>query len=269
MKLISDFFVQLLSTVGIVALFGLLIALLRRSFCAVFKTHGSRILLATGIVGTPIHELSHALMCIIFGHKITAIKLYDPKAKDGSLGYVSHKFDKRNLYHKIGNLFIGTAPVVIGGGIIIALMFFLIPDAFHTVIGEATELAAADITAIPLGEYFSYISASLSAIFSDDTLTSWQGILFILLAIMIATHMEMSRADIKNSLSGFIFLALLLLVLDGAIYLLFPEFLSVITSATVSFGLMLTAFLSISLVFLLAILILGIVIKGLISIFKK
>ena len=119
MKLMTDFFVQLLSTVGIIALFGLLIALLRRAFCAAFKTHGSRILLFTGIVGTPIHELSHALMCIIFGHKITAIKLFDPKAKDGSLGYVSHKYDKKNLYHKIGNLFIGIAPVFLGGGIII------------------------------------------------------------------------------------------------------------------------------------------------------
>ena len=73
MDFLAGFLTQVMSTAGVIFLFGWIIALLRRGFCNVAYRSGPRILLLTGIIGTPIHELSHALMCLIFGHKIEEI----------------------------------------------------------------------------------------------------------------------------------------------------------------------------------------------------
>ncbi len=269
MELIRGFFFQLLSTVGIIALFGLLIALLRRGFCALAPKNGPRILLITGIIGTPIHELSHALMCLIFGHKITEIKLYEPNSQDGTLGHVSHSYNKKNIYHQIGNFFIGTAPVVLGGAVTVLLMALLVPYSFDTVMGEVEALTLVDITTLPIAEYVAYVGNAIITLFSADALSSWEGWLFILLAVMISSHMEMSGADIKNSSLGFVFLAILLFLVDGVIYLISPESLETLNGAAISFGLVLSAILSISVLFLLALLLLGLIFKLITSIFKK
>ena len=269
MELIKGFFLQLISSVGVIALFGLVIALLRRAFCAVAPKNGPRILLVTGIIGTPIHELSHALMCLIFGHKITEIKLYEPGSQDGTLGHVSHSFNKKNIYHQIGNFFVGTAPILLGGAVTVLLMALLLPSAFDTIISNVGILASMNISTLQISEYFSYIGDAIASIFSTSSISSWQGWLFILLAIMISSHMEMSGADIKNSSLGFIFLSILLLIVDGAIYLISPESLEAVNSAAASLGLILSAFLSISVLFLLTILIIALIFKAITSIIRK
>ncbi|MDR3490768.1 MAG: hypothetical protein P4M12_01845 [Gammaproteobacteria bacterium] len=55
-----------------------------------FAAYGMKGILATAWLGTPIHELGHALMCLIFAHKIKDIKLLTLNQADGTLGYVSH-----------------------------------------------------------------------------------------------------------------------------------------------------------------------------------
>lgn len=269
MELIKGFLIQILSTVGVIALFGLVIAGLRRGFCALAHKNGPRILLVTGIVGTPIHELSHALMCLIFGHKITEIKLYEPNSADGTLGHVSHSYNRKNVYHQIGNFFIGTAPVILGGGVIVLIMSLLVPASFDAVMSEVEALSLTGISDFSAADYLSYVGNTISALFSLDTLSSWQGWVFILLAIMISTHMEMSGADIKNSSLGFLFLALVLLLVDGILFLVSPTALEAVNGAAIWFGLVLSAFLTISVLFLLALVILGLIFKGIAAIFKR
>ena len=269
MELLKGFLFQLVFTVGIIAIFGLIIALLRRAFCAIAPKNGPRILLVTGIVGTPIHELSHALMCLLFGHKITEIKLYEPSSNDGTLGHVSHSYNRKNIYHQIGNFFIGTAPVVLGGAVTVLFMALLTPSSFDTVMSEVEELSLADLSTVPIAEYFEYIGHTVASVFSPDVLSSWEGWVFILLAVMISSHMEMSGADIKNSSLGFVFLAILLFVADAVIYLISPELLEALNGTAASAGLILSAILSLSVLFLLALLLLGLIFKGIASIFRK
>jgi hypothetical protein len=266
---IMGFFFQIAATVGVIALFGFIISLLRRGFCALAPKNGPRILLFTGIVGTPIHELSHALMCLVFGHKITEIKLYEPNSQDGTLGHVSHSYNKKNIYHQIGNFFIGTAPVLLGGAFILLLMALLTPSSYEAVTVGIEGLSFIGFTDFTVGEYFEFVWGSIIAVFSSDTLSSWQGWMFILLAIMIASHMEMSGADIKNSSLGFLFLAILLLLVDGVVYLISPEALESMNSASAYIGLILSAFLSVSVLFLLGLVILGLFFKGIAAIFKR
>ncbi len=261
MNFLTGFLTHIISTAGIIFLFGWIIALLRRAFCMVAPKSGPKILLATGIVGTPIHELSHALMCLIFGHKITEIKLYTPKAKDGTLGYVNHTYNQRNLYHQIGNFFIGVAPVVLGGGFIVLLMLILMPQAFETISGEISALGINEVGSLPMARFFHFIGASIGAIFDGQNFSNWQGITCIILSVMISTHMEMSGSDIRSGLWGFALILILMFQIDGIIYLISPSAFWAVVGASASFGFILAAFLSISVIFLGALLLIALLLN--------
>ena len=269
MDFVLGFLTQTIFTVGIIFLFGWIISLLRRGFCSLTGKAGPKILLATGIIGTPIHELSHAAMCLLFGHKIVEIKLYTPKSNDGSLGYVNHTYRKKNIYHQIGNFFIGVAPVVLGGIVVVLLLALLLPDAFHSVSRDISALKSSSIDSLPIADFLGMIWTAICEIFSTDSLSSWQGWVFIILALMISTHMEMSAPDIKGSLKGLAFLLVIMLLVDGAMYLIFPGAFYAITGASVSFGFSLAAILSISSLFLLLLVIIAAIIRGIINIFSK
>lgn len=269
MDFLIAFITQMLSSAGVIFIFGSIIALLRRSFCRIAGRSGPKILLITGIIGTPVHELSHALMCLLFGHKIVDIKLYQPKANDGTLGYVNHTYNRRNIYHQIGNFFIGTAPILFGGGVVILLMLLLIPNAFEVILLELESLSSSDISSLPISRLFDFILISIQEIFSADNLSSWQGWLFIVLSLMISSHMEMSGADIKNGLRGFAFVLVIILILNALIYFISPDVLESITALTVSFGLFIAAILSISVIFLTALLLLALIFRALGALFTR
>ena len=61
------------------ALFAIVIHLLERLIqTRLAERFGWNSVLCTGWLGTPIHELSHALMCRVFHHKIDEIALFEP-----------------------------------------------------------------------------------------------------------------------------------------------------------------------------------------------
>ncbi len=249
MEILTNLFYQLIFTAGLVALFGILISVFRKIFLGLSGNVGRYILLIFGIVGTPIHELSHALMCVIFGHRVTKIKLFDPLSKDGTLGYVNHTYNKKNIYHQIGNFFIGTAPVVLGSGAIIGLMYFLVPEIFGGVVAELSAIGALS-KGESYTEYFALFGRVLGLIFSPENFSDGMWWIFIVLAVMISSHTELSTLDIKGGAVGFVFIALLLLAVDAVVYFVSPEALTALTAAMTSFAVSMAGFLAISLVFL-------------------
>lgn len=120
-------------TLGFVFLFGKVIALCNGAFYRNFGSKGRAVCYATGFIGTPVHEASHALMCLIFGHKIVEIKFFQPNSSDGTLGYVRHSYNPKNIYQKVGCLFIGIAPVLVGALILAGLLYLLLPELFGAV----------------------------------------------------------------------------------------------------------------------------------------
>ena len=257
MEILRHLLLQLLFTVGVIVVFGLLISLCRRTFLKTTGYTGYKILLITGAIGTPIHELSHALACIIFGHKVVEMKLYQPGNVDGTLGYVNHMYNPKNLYHSIGNFFIGIAPILGGSGVLLLLMSWLVPGV-HAEFSRA----ASQIDVTNVGGYVGFFGGVLGAVFSPKNLINASWWIFILLALMIASHMELSGADLKGSYQGLITLAVILLVMDAILYFVAPAALSAVTGAMMSFSGYIASFLIISAVFSLLILALAPIIKS-------
>ncbi|MAA94925.1 MAG: hypothetical protein CML22_07060 [Rheinheimera sp.] len=97
---------------------------------------GYRTTISLGIVGVPVHELSHLLFCVLFNHKVIGLSLYKP-CIDGTLGYVSHQY-RVTWFSPFANLIIGLAPIAGGVGAFIGLTYWLRPDvisAFYALNG--------------------------------------------------------------------------------------------------------------------------------------
>ncbi len=269
MEIITNFFYQIIFTVGVIVAFGLLIALCRKAYFRIAGENGTKILLVTGVVGTPIHELSHALMCIIFGHKIIEMKLYQPNSEDGTLGYVKHSFNEKNLYHQIGNFFIGIAPILCGSGVLLLLMYLLVPGTYSEVMAELQFVSLLSTDFLNLSTYAGYIDLFWEIVLVIFDFTNTGNILwwiFIVLALMISSHMELSTADIKSGFKGFLFMAGTLLVVDIILYFVSLSALEKVTTAMTSFTLSIASFLAISGVFSGVMVLIALAIKGIIKI---
>lgn len=91
------------------ALMTIFLYFLQKVWCRIF---GSKAVYLTGWVGTPVHEISHVLMCFIFNHKVIDVALFKPEPESGVLGYVTHSYNSRSLYQRVGCLFVGLAPLL-------------------------------------------------------------------------------------------------------------------------------------------------------------
>ena len=64
---ILRYFLQLVGyTLGAIVMCGLAVWVCQTLFIRLLGGQGSRIVIATSVIGTPVHELGHALMCILF-----------------------------------------------------------------------------------------------------------------------------------------------------------------------------------------------------------
>jgi len=158
---------------------------------------GKACLFLTGWVGTPVHEAGQALFCLIFGHKITEIKFFSLR-KDGSSGYIKHEYNSKSIYQKIGNFFIGIAPMFFGALVIYILLWLFLPWCLPQELDEGIRITGWKI--------FKNI------IFNSDNFGSWRFWVFFYLSLSVASHSALSANDLKGTvpsffiLLGFIFL---------------------------------------------------------------
>ena len=252
----GQFGLQLALTVGVILLTGLVIAGAKRIFLRCCGSGAYYVELTTGLVGTPIHELSHAVFCILFGHRITRICLWTPKPENGSIGYVMHTYKKRNLWHQIGNFFIGVAPIVGGSAVLLLLLRLLLPETAASVGAYSDVETIGEIPALLLDEAL----VILRSLFTGANLLRFHFYLYLLLAVLILLHMEISRSDLKAGLWGFLFLTLAWLLVDGLLAFLYPIGLTAVTAACVRIGAFLATFLSLSVLLSLLLLLVSFVV---------
>ena len=201
---------QLIIFVGAVYAVGYLVYLCNRSFYRMLG-NSRTVCLATGIIGTPIHELSHAIFCIVFGHRITDMKLYQIDDESGTLGYVNHSYNPKNFYHKIGNYFIGVAPLFGGSIFLYFLMRFFAPQGYsfmNSIISEILDIYSGKIGFELVPVLLETVTATLERIlFANFGINT---VIFIVIAFCVALHMNLSTQDIKSSIKPLPVLAIIL-----------------------------------------------------------
>ena len=200
-----QFLLFLLSVVVVSALFSKII------YSTYFKFFGSKGIWLSGWLGVSVHELSHALLCLVFRHKITKISLFKP-GKDPNAGFVMHTFNQKSLYQTLGNFFISFAPVFIAPLLAALLYYWLVSiNLPHSNLLQSTDWLA--LTRLAKLFYAQLCSAGYPAI------------IWLYLAACLSAHMNLSPEDLQVSLKGgVIFLVLLYPLL---VILLFFDRLSI------------------------------------------
>ena len=185
--------------IGAFVICGLIVALCERMVMYFCGRGGRGIIYATSIIGTPVHEMGHASMCVVFGHKIKKMCLWYPKSRDGTLGYVEHSYNRKNLYQRLGNMFIGMGPIFSGLLFIFLVMLICFSDAFDTyvisVFRDGYEISS-------FGDLFSDGFDMIKNMFSDSTRHVAIKVIGFILILSTCLHINLSAPDIKNSLSA-------------------------------------------------------------------
>ena len=193
-------FVDLLWFIGVIIIIGLILGFLRnKSMNNYQQKFGKKAIYITGIVGVPIHELSHLIIAKIFGHRIKEVKFFQVNNSDGTLGYVNHSYNPKNIYHQVGNFFIGIAPIICGSLFIILLIKIFVPASLES----TNDLLSANGLFI-----------FLKNIFSLSNFKRPEFYLFLYLVFSICSHISLSKADIKGAFIGVIFIFLILFIFN-------------------------------------------------------
>jgi hypothetical protein len=185
-----------------------------------YKVMGRNVFLyGFGWLGTSIHELGHALFALIFFHKITDIKLFDAKGKGGSMGYVEHSYNKRNIYQNIGNIFIGIGPVLMGALMLFLITYLLFGISLNSYTGFNSSLQSFTslngFTEFSKDAYLSIVNFIKIVLFSAQS-TWWKITLLVYCLYAIGSSITLSPSDIKGAWQGFVFFLLVLVIFNLA-----------------------------------------------------
>ena len=204
-EIISQTFWLLLVLVAPFVIFTILIHFLERlTQMRLASRFGWKSVLWTGWLGTPIHELSHAILCKVFKHKILEMELFEPDIKSGRLGFVRHSWNTGNWFEEVGNFFIGLAPLVGGSMALGGLLWLFYPDAVANMISSSGFGSGSE--SIENTSFVSMIFASVQSLVRDllapSHFITWQFWLFTYLVLCVGSHMAPSRSDYDGASRG-------------------------------------------------------------------
>lgn len=209
-------FIEMLYLTGLILLAGLILGLFERlSNDFMQRSLGKKGILITAWLGTPIHEIGHAFMCVIFNHKITNIKLLNTRFENGVLGYVEHSYDPNSVYQRVGNIFIGLGPIFSGTASLILSLYLLLPHSFETFkIYLIHGINNDKIDSNLISALLKAGGTLLRSIFTVNNLSSINFWIFIIIAICISSHIALSRPDMKGAEDGLIVLFTLIFIIN-------------------------------------------------------
>ena len=223
---LGDFLLEcaiiLLTLIGSIVVAGFILGFLKDLICQYVQyALGFGGILITAWIGTPIHEMGHALLCYVFHHKVIDVKLFSPDAQRGVLGYVNHSYNPKSIYQKIGNFFIGIAPIFSGTGVIMLLFRILLPNECKSMFYAIREFEWPSQISLDTVQLMKDSVVKLFGIlFTANNVKSVVFWIFIYLAISISSHMALSPADMKGASSGIGTMYLLIVIVSLIVKLL-------------------------------------------------
>jgi hypothetical protein len=194
-------------------------------------------LIAFGWLGTAVHEIGHAIFCLLFGHKITGMKLFSHDKHSGSMGYVNHSYNAKNLYHQIGNFFIGLGPVIFGSVLLYGMVWLLtgirISQIYrlHIVPENLESLNDMFIVFRHLWHHMIDTLHLLGAAITDHW---WNALILFYVLFATGSTLALSKSDIASAASGLKYIFVLLLVFN-LIFLWAGNFTTLLVSKMASF----------------------------------
>ena len=212
-SIIKRYFYAVVSTIGVFVLFGLILDQLEAIiYTRMASATGHNMVLITGIVGTPLHEIAHWLGCKLFGFKVIDVDLFRPIASktDGILGYVTYATATDTWWKKLGCFVTGMAPMIMGSVFMILIVWLVIPEVFQTTKKSIEERGKDKIPVLSC--WWAAFSGFWKGMFSLRKWGILRGILCLYLITSTAMHMTVSGPDIKSATVGFGIVALLYLV---------------------------------------------------------
>jgi hypothetical protein len=204
---------------------GLALATLMHALSVFVERRAGRVLGAAayvlfGWLGTAVHEIGHALFCLLFGHRITGIQLFDFAPRDGTRGHVSHTFDPANPWQQVGNFFIGIAPILFGTLVIVGAARWLLGAQAFAHMAEPlprSGLLRSGGDWLALARHVAGgAGAALAALLEPQRLLDWRAWVFLYLTFAVGGSISLSGSDLKGALAGFGTLALLVLIANLA-----------------------------------------------------
>jgi hypothetical protein len=167
------------------------------------------------LIGTAVHETSHAIFALLFGHKVTKIELFSGDPTSENPGSVTHEYNSKNLYQNMGNFFIGIGPILFGSLFLFLLSYLLFGFGYrHMVLSNIniesfTELSSLKAIGLSIVDNF---GTYLHLVFYGDRSSWWKIVILIYLLYAVGSSVSLSPSDINGSASGFaVFLVVLLL----------------------------------------------------------
>jgi hypothetical protein len=136
-----------------------------------------------GLPGTVVHEGSHVLACLLFGHRVDRVRWFDPRATDGALGSVEHSYDPDSAYQRVGTIAIGLSPLLVGAGVLLLAARWLLDVP---IVGLA-DLNLADLA------------------FADfQKVEPWRWAVFAYVGLSVGGSMHLSASDLRGTRRGVI-----------------------------------------------------------------
>lgn len=214
---VQEFLLNLFKTVGIqiFSLFGIffvlgfiLLKLQKWTNNQYARSIGWKGILFTAWFGTPIHEIGHVIFAKLFRHKVTYIALFEPNPNTGGLGHVNHEFRPYSLYQRVGNFFIGAAPMIFGSIVLVTMLYIFVPNAKEIFSSIFHDQYTLPILASSIQKFF-------TGLFASANLKTSIFYAFLYLSFCVASHIAPSNQDLKNMWGGFTWMIVLLILVNA------------------------------------------------------
>jgi hypothetical protein len=188
-----------------------LLLLQRAVFALSEKIFGGKAIYLSAWLGTPIHELSHAAICLLFGHKIQRLVLFNPDSR-GTLGYVNHAYNNRNVWQVMGNFLIAIAPLFGGLFALYLVTWWMLDDAAR-LFDLLNSMALNDLNYFQPSKIFTLHKAMLAFLKEAYIVSPYKLIFWAYFCAAISLHLCPSKEDLKGVWVGFILLVSLCLTI--------------------------------------------------------